>query len=1053
MPLRRIAILCSLVPLAACDPTGTGPSGPGVRVEVAPLLLEGVDEACYDLLVSNGSDTVFARGDTNWTRLGADQVETPGTGTPGDGPADTSTLCSGQYGNGRGGGISYVGTCDASTDADADPDNGVQNDVTLWVDGLYKDGAELGDWQDPCPGGCTLSVACNENADSLVEFNLTLLRAANQGFFDIAVNFDQIFCSAKVDCADANGPLALLHDPSSQVRGQTVVLALACTGGPAPEEGMPNDTVLLRNPVVVDCAGVRTVLDPTIGGGNAYTALTPDPDPNDAIWQYATYFGTEALSCGNGSCNKRYWNVAIGFEPQTADCEVTTSMTAARNSSIPDHTTPDASTYPWIEVDVQLTGGAGGLVCTQHPLNGTTPGVTTRYTPVTNPRTFCHRYDGAFRSTTLGACASTVDGFARVTVTLQGVNSGELLGNVEVSLTCTSGSYGPETTDENGAATFVVPQGDTCTPSVDLATLPETVVGIDATSLSEFTVVSDTERLLLADELFNVILTLLMGEGNTRVPGVSVSITCDSGNYGPSTTDGEGQVSFMLPDGDTCVPSLESATLPDDTTGLDPDQPNTAGFSVEGGDVEVALYLEEFSTVQITLRGQNSQDEVPDVTLTLTCDSGVYGPATTDGLGRATIRVPDGDQCTPSVDGDTLPANALGLDPDSPTTLGFAVVGSPVPVTLYLEELSSVRLTLLGVSSSTPAADVSVSLSCNGVGYGPGITDTEGQVTLLVPDGASCTPSVDDTTLPASATRLDPDSPTTSGFTVNGAVVNVGLFLEERSILDIRLIENGSEDMAPGVELTLSCTSGTYGPVTTDGLGRATLVVIDGDQCIPSVDPTTLPPFNVGLHPNSAQAFAVNGSNPEVLLYLEDLNPEVIRLLGFNTGNPMPGVEVSLNCDGGLEGPFVLGPETTDANGEATFILPYGPVCYATVDENTSPYGGLDALSAVTDIRAGTQSMGYTMFLVDDLANLHITVMTPTEAAGPGLDVSLLCDGVLYGGLQTDMNGEVVIAGVPVGTTCTPSIVSDPQVTMDPADQTFPVDSGGEVDLVLTITD
>ncbi len=57
------------------------------------------------------------------------------------------------------------------------------------------------DFENPCAeaGDCVLSFPCVENEDVFVEFNITVMRDAEQGFFDIAVNFEDIFCSAKFD--------------------------------------------------------------------------------------------------------------------------------------------------------------------------------------------------------------------------------------------------------------------------------------------------------------------------------------------------------------------------------------------------------------------------------------------------------------------------------------------------------------------------------------------------------------------------------------------------------------------------------------------------------------------------------------------------------------------------------------------------------------------------------------------------------------------------------------------------------------------------------------
>jgi len=351
-----------------------------------------VSYLCYDLAISGPGGPVVSHGDPARSYLAG----------------DTATICSWQYGNGDGGDISYVAPCDAD-DGDGESPAAATNTVTLWVDGLYldsdgdhdpRDDVALGDWQNPCTNGCSLPFACRENSDSEVVFNLTLLREANQGFFDIAVNFDDVFCSAKLDCKGA-----LLHDPISGQRGATAVLALACSAGPL-AAGASDDTVLLRDPIVVDCGGNQTLLDPARGPGNVYGVANPDPDPGDAVWQYATYFGSESLECGAGSCNKRYWNVAIGFDPNIPNCRLTTAATAA-GSSVPGFATPALTTYPWLDLDVALTGPTGGAACSQHPLNGTPAGLTTRYTSIDAPRSFCHRYDGDLQTAELAGCAAT----------------------------------------------------------------------------------------------------------------------------------------------------------------------------------------------------------------------------------------------------------------------------------------------------------------------------------------------------------------------------------------------------------------------------------------------------------------------------------------------------------------------------------------------------------------------------------------------------------------------------------------------------------------------
>ena len=187
----RVLALASIPALGACADAGSGPTGPQVKIDVAALSLPGIDEACFGITVFNGvpgdpgTDTVWSNGD----------------------------VCSVQYGNGQGD-ITYIGPCDAGVTEN--------NYIQLVLNTLEVDGEELSetgspaDFVNPCadPGDCVLDFECLENADVLVEFNLTVMRNAQQGFFDIAVNFEDIFCSAKLDsCYDvvAGGPATIVR--------------------------------------------------------------------------------------------------------------------------------------------------------------------------------------------------------------------------------------------------------------------------------------------------------------------------------------------------------------------------------------------------------------------------------------------------------------------------------------------------------------------------------------------------------------------------------------------------------------------------------------------------------------------------------------------------------------------------------------------------------------------------------------------------------------------------------------------------------------------------
>ncbi len=220
MKLHRLCLMAlSTVPLlaGACADAESEPRG--LELAVAPLQLDGIGQACYDIRVSNLTN---GTGQTVWSKgTPGHQVPVPASVVDKFKVGDPDAICSGQYGNATGGDITYIGACDAdgqanlkpprtgttwTTETPIDAEGERINSVTIWFDGLY-DAAGLyivptgeDGWQDPCgSAGCTLDFICEENADNLVEFNFTVMRDAQQGFFDIAVNFEDIFCSAKFD--------------------------------------------------------------------------------------------------------------------------------------------------------------------------------------------------------------------------------------------------------------------------------------------------------------------------------------------------------------------------------------------------------------------------------------------------------------------------------------------------------------------------------------------------------------------------------------------------------------------------------------------------------------------------------------------------------------------------------------------------------------------------------------------------------------------------------------------------------------------------------------
>jgi len=350
----RLLALSSFAALGACADT-SGPSGPGVEIAVAPLTLPNVLGVEYAVAVFNadpGTSNIFALDGTvlNVTNLVWQQ----------------GSLTSGQYGNAAGGDISYIGTCDADVPSgknwvaldlkqvNVGPGNGTYNGTAPFAgtNNVLDDqnSALLGDMDadfvNPSPynDALVLSFDCNENEDTQVVFNLTVMRDAEQGFFDIAVNFQDIFCSMKFDnCYNggAGGPIELLFGDGQGEAGvvdgpgrdHTAVFGMACTAGP----GNDIDTEILFGNVVITCGGKTVTLplkDLEQGNNSVYVDANDDNSTTHQI-QYGLYYGDEALSCDDNttvnvveSCNKAYFNIALNLEDLPLDCTLSLQATA-----------------------------------------------------------------------------------------------------------------------------------------------------------------------------------------------------------------------------------------------------------------------------------------------------------------------------------------------------------------------------------------------------------------------------------------------------------------------------------------------------------------------------------------------------------------------------------------------------------------------------------------------------------------------------------------------------------------------------------------------------
>ncbi|MFO0746798.1 MAG: hypothetical protein U1F43_14165 [Myxococcota bacterium] len=359
------ATACAVLASACGKDAGTSDGGPGLAITVNPLKLEGISEVVYDITVRrNGGEVVWEKTD----------------------------LASTQFGDGKGG-LVYVGPCDAS-------DGSNPHQVELVVKSITETGGAPASFQNPAPEGKPLVVeaVCAENRDTPVVFNLTVMRDANQGFFDVAVNFSDIFCSAKFDCVGDDGQdIDLLHNAQGE-RDQTLVFGFACTSGAPATAGGKNTTWLHLTDVRVECTEPETVppvthtytIDPSVGEGNI-------GEVNPIFFQVGDYRDQEELA----PYDKCFWNMAFGIKegPPAANCTLVAQGTASDETwnrtpddpAHPDGWSPANTVYPFIEWRIPLTDTTGNVTCEQHPLNAGDGRVTTKYTSIEGAK-FTHEW-------------------------------------------------------------------------------------------------------------------------------------------------------------------------------------------------------------------------------------------------------------------------------------------------------------------------------------------------------------------------------------------------------------------------------------------------------------------------------------------------------------------------------------------------------------------------------------------------------------------------------------------------------------------------------------
>lgn len=377
---------------------GDGQSERGVRVAVSALTFEEVGDVVDTLTVKNGL------GQTVWTR---------------------SDISSTRFGNGRGA-ISYVGPCDAQENP-----NSVELLITEVVDATGTVLSHPADYFNPTigvggePAPLVVSgLTCIENGDVPVSFNITLMRAANQGFFDVAVNFDDIFCSAKLDCLPA-----FLHN--GEARAETVNLAFACTSGQG-SEGEAEPTHLYMSPIYLRCVD-DTTEPPTVT--EERIDVFPGTEGNQGarppvLFQWAQYFGKEGFS----DYDKCYWNFALGLQMAqigTQTCSLRAYATAA-STPFAGTTAPPGSIYPFVAWEADVV--TAGTLCEPQPLNGPGSGVSTRYERPDMPYTeyaagfACGGAPQILPADAALSCGTTMDAWSRdggtaLAVTIGGVTS------------------------------------------------------------------------------------------------------------------------------------------------------------------------------------------------------------------------------------------------------------------------------------------------------------------------------------------------------------------------------------------------------------------------------------------------------------------------------------------------------------------------------------------------------------------------------------------------------------------------------------------------------
>ena len=324
---------------SACAASDTAPGRGALEIAVAPLSLDGdaPGVACYSVRVEHDGVQVF---ENPWVCSGA-ALDDHGREVPASG-------------NGPLGDIIYVGAC-------VDEDEGATpNQLTIALHTIYDaTGAVRDDLILPPP--LVLTVPCNENDDTRVAASFVLMLAAQRGFVDLVVRFDELECAAKIDCAKALVPLT---DPSLDA----IVVALTCSAHGSTFTELYVDTLTLT------CA-------PDGGGPEVVVDVDPTRSPGVFMAAPATSFVQAVLGSEGvlGDGRESYWTLAVALADLSpyASCALTDlRMTAGVGGSLPGF-----GSYPLITLadphGVRFWDGTT-LSC-KSPLDGVGSGLATTY--------------------------------------------------------------------------------------------------------------------------------------------------------------------------------------------------------------------------------------------------------------------------------------------------------------------------------------------------------------------------------------------------------------------------------------------------------------------------------------------------------------------------------------------------------------------------------------------------------------------------------------------------------------------------------------------------